>query len=181
MGVEDWFAAQGHRHSENERISLRQHLKNAYVELRFGLAYYNFPWDIKSLCLSLAAWGVFLALLYKLLRYAFFNIEIRRPVQTNFKWENDEIYDILWYSGARKNKPSSQSKGGLYHMPKKSKATKSEYSHTIYSNTRSRTKSKNIARHRKRVKRLAVARESAWNEEQEKRKSKKKNDGFNVV
>ena len=34
----------------------------------------------------------------------------RRPIPIYLKWENDEIYDILWYAGARKNKPSDQSK-----------------------------------------------------------------------
>ena len=66
----------------------------------------------------------------------------------------------------------------MYHMPKRENQ-KSEYSHTIYSNTRSRTKKKNLERHKKRK------------EEEEKRaltkdltttqkKRKKISDGFSV-
>ena len=45
--VEDWFKAQGH--SVNEpNIGIRQRLKNMYVELRYGLNYYNFPWRIRG-------------------------------------------------------------------------------------------------------------------------------------
>jgi len=185
--VEDWFKAQGHRRVENERLSVRQWLKNAYVELRFGLNYYNFPWEIKSLLLSLILWALFLLGLYEAMRYAFYNAPGRKPIQTNFKWENDEVYDILWYSGARKSKPSSQSKGGMYHMPKAVNPKKSEYSHTIYSNTRSRTKSKNMVKHRRLVKELNSSRLKAWKldqnikEENRKKRKKKKNDGFNVV
>jgi len=72
-------------------------------------------------------------------------------------------------------------------MPKAVNPKKSEYSHTIYSNTRSRTKSKNMAKHRRLVKELNSSRLKAWKldqnikEESRKKRKKKKNDGFNVV
>ena len=113
--VEDWFKAQGHVGADQQRLTIRQRLKNAYVELRYGLAYYDFPWEIRTFFISLLLWVVFLMGLYELMRYAFYNVENRRPIQTNFKWENDEIYDILWYAGARKNRPSEQSKEN-YHI-----------------------------------------------------------------
>jgi len=180
--LEDWFKAQGHVGRE-ERISIRQHIKNAYVELRYGLIYYNFPWDIKSLVIWLVIWAVMLLGFYEGLGLLMQNTQNRPPVQINFKWENDEIFDILWYAGVRKNRPSEQSKGGLYHMPKVPKQ-KSEYSHTIYSNTRSRAKSKHLERHMRMQKELREAKKASWSDElkeKNKKKRKKKNDGFNVV
>jgi len=183
--VEDWFKAQGHAGYE-EKITIRQRLKNAYVELRYGMTYYNFPWDFKSLAGWLLVWSVGLAIFYQLMCYTLRNTVNRRPIPIYLKWENDEIYDILWFAGARKNKPSDQSKGGLYHMPK-APARKSEYSHTIYSNTRSRTKSKHKERHHKLQKELRAARENSWSEETRERnekirngKRKRRNDGFSV-
>ena len=64
------------------------------------------------------------------LNYAYSKVSYRKPVPMYLKWENDDIYDI-----------------GMYHMPKREKK-KSDYSHTIYSNTRSRTKTKNLERHK---------------------------------
>jgi len=180
--LEDWFSAQGHV-GKDEKISIRQRFKNAYVELRFGLNYYDFPWDVKSFFVSLALWSVGLYGFYLAIRFFMYNVEIRRPIKTYLKWENDEIYDILWYTGVRKNRPSDQSKGGMYHMPKKTNQSKSEYSHTIYSNTRSRTKSKNLELHRRRQRELKEARERSWTDEQKRLKEKRrrqKNDGFNV-
>ena len=62
-------------------------------------------------------------------------------------------------------------------MPKREKY-QSEYSHTIYSNTRSRVKSKNKKIHEKRKKEALEAK----TEENlsEKPKKKKTSDGFNV-
>ena len=78
----------------------------------------------------------------------------------------------------------------MYHMPKRKNKPKSEYSHTIYSNTRSRTKSKNIVKYRQLQKEIKEARERSWTEakieaqnEKEERKKKAKrlsNDGFSV-
>ena len=60
--VEDWFKAQGLSskrslrlllsnafilgHTWDEpKITLRQRMKNAYVEYRWGMKFYNFPWE----------------------------------------------------------------------------------------------------------------------------------------
>lgn len=141
----------------------------------------------------------------------------RKPVQLNFKWENTDIYDILWYVGARKNMndkgsgkglafPTNSSRkapkselslAGMHHMPKKKAGKKSEYSHTIYSNTRSRSLKKNKERHKVFLKERKKERErvAAWKEEcierkdefaeienklRKKRKKRKVIDGFSV-
>jgi hypothetical protein len=47
--VEDWFTAQGHSgYRKDEKISLRQAMKNAYVEVKWGFKYWNFPWKLES-------------------------------------------------------------------------------------------------------------------------------------
>merc|ERR1711879_426379 len=111
---------------------------------------------------GLLVWALILLILHQCLTYGFHNVSYRKPIPIYLKWENDDIYDILWYTGVRKNKSDTSkrsgpsfpitSKGkkprsemaiaGLHHMPKRENY-KSEYSHTIYSNTRSRVKSKN--------------------------------------
>merc|ERR1712173_97940 len=85
------------------------------------------------------------------------------------KWENDDIYDILWYAGARRNKSdktrrsglrfptnsqgiapqSEMARAGMHHMPKRAKQT-SEYSHTIYSNNHNNTHNTNHNNNRNR-------------------------------
>jgi len=195
--VEDWFKAQGHV-GHDVKISFKQRLKNAYVELRYGLGYYDFPWQWKSFFGWLSAWIVIIFAMIKLLNYSMQKISWRKPVPIYLKWENDEIYDILWYVGARKNKsdvnhdkglifptnskgkvPESElARAGMYHMPKRGKK-KSEYSHTIYSNTRSRTKSKNIERHKARMEEQKQKDKDKKNN-QTKDKSKKVNDGFSL-
>lgn len=181
--VEDWFKSQGYVFGSEGRLSLRQMVKNAYVELRYGLAYYDFPWRIRAFLATLAAWIVALVLFREAFVLTIQSVENRRPIPIYLKWENDEIYDILWYAGARKNKPSDQSKGGLYHMPKAPKK-KSEYSHTIYSNTRSRAKSKNLERHQRRLADVQRVKEKALEEELrqsgKERKKKPLNMGFTV-
>ena len=69
--------------------------------------------------------------------------------------------------------------GGMHHMPKRENY-KSEYSHTIYSNTRNRVKSKNKKLHQRR-KEEALKRKREKSES-EKMKTKKINvsDGFSV-
>jgi len=61
---------------------------------------------------------------------------------------------------------------GLHHMPKRENS-KSEYSHTIYSNTRSRVKSKNKERHQQRKKEALEAKKDV-------KPKKKITDGFSV-
>merc|ERR1719295_2296391 len=161
-------------------------MKNAYVEFRYGIKYYDFPWEWKNFFLSVLGCVVFMYTVLASLNYAYSKVSYRKPVPLYLKWENDDIYDILWYAGARRNKsdtskrsgeglsfptnsrrraPQSElSRAGMYHMPKREKKT-SEYSHTIYSNTRSRTKSKNIARHQARMEENKKIREESWRAE----------------
>merc|ERR1711936_815308 len=197
--LEDWFKAQGHQGFDVKRISLRQMMKNAYVEFRYGIRYYDFPWEWKNFFLGILGCVVFMYSVLSALNYAYSKVSYRKPVPIYLKWENDDIYDILWYAGARRNKsdtskrssegltfptnskmktPQSEiSRAGMYQMPKREKKV-SEYSHTIYSNTRSRTKSKNIKRHKARMEENKKIREASWEEMRKKRK--KINDGFSV-
>jgi len=200
--VEDWFKAQGHVGYE-KKISLRERMKNAYIELRYGLSYYDFPWQWRMFFIGLSLWALVIFIIIEALNYGYRNVSHRKPIPIYLKWENDDIYDILWYVGARKNRSdntkksseglafstnsrrkapqSEMARAGMYHMPKREKRV-SEYSHTIYSNTRSRTKSKNLVRHKERMEENKKVREQSWKEELEKPKKKKKriNDGFSV-
>merc|ERR1712073_196816 len=200
--LEDWFQAQGHVRDE-PRISLRQRMKNAYVEFRYGLAYYNFPWEWKWFIGGLIAWVAFLFACLQALNYGYKSVSYRKPVPINFKWENDDIYDILWYAGARRNKSdktrrsglrfptnsqgiapqSEMARAGMRHMPKRAKQT-SEYSHTIYSNTRSRAKKKNMKDFKQRkeeMERKKIAKKlSSKSDNTENKKRKKISDGFSV-
>jgi len=189
--LEDWFKAQGHVR-DVPRISLRQRLKNAYVEFRWGLAYYDFPWEFKWFGAGLLLWALILFIIHQSLTYGFHNVSYRKPIPIYLKWENDDIYDILWYTGVRKNKSDTSkrsgssfpvtSKGkkprsemaiaGMHHMPKRQNY-KSEYSHTIYSNTRSRVKSKNKERHQQRKLEALEAKKDI-------KPKKKISDGFSV-
>ena len=85
----------------------------------------------------------------------------------------------MYFSGIT---PQSElARAGMYHMPKREKQ-KSEYSHTIYSNTRSRTKTKNLERHKELLKERAERKKNITKERSEaKGKRKKKiSDGFSV-
>jgi len=197
-GIEEWFKAQGHV-GYDRKISFKQRMKNAYVELRYGLNYYDFPWQWKSFLVVFSVWVLVIFIIMKSFCYSMRSISYRKPIPIYLKWENDDIYDILWYAGVRKNKSdtskrsseglafptnskmktpqSEMSRAGMYHMPKREKKV-SEYSHTIYSNTRSRTKSKNIKRHKARMEENKKIREASWEEMRKKRK--KINDGFSV-
>ena len=61
--VEDWMAAQGHSTRE-QNISFKQRLKNAYIEYKWGMAFYDFPWNPKAMvgwalvvvCVAFAVW-----------------------------------------------------------------------------------------------------------------------------
>jgi len=191
--VEDWFKAQGHHGFNDERISIRQRMKNAYVEFRYGLAYYDFPWEWKKFAAGVTVLVISCYICIETLNYGFKNVSYRKPTPIYLKWENDDIYDILWYVGARKNKGDNSGRGltfptnrkgikpksemaigGMHHMAKRS-SQKSEYSHTIYSNTRSRTKKKNLERHKLRkqaddTKKLKI----------KKSVKKKQTDGFSL-
>ena len=122
--VEDWFKAQGHQGFDYKRISLRQFLKNAYVEFKYGISYYNFPWQWQSFTGWFIVWVVFMYVLIESLNYGYraTNHLYRNPVPIYLKWENDDIYDILWYVGARKNK-SDKTRDGM-SFPTNSKGKK---------------------------------------------------------
>ena len=100
------------------------------------------------------------------------------------------FHDWIKYFEVKKNLLFDLLQGGLYHMPKVEKKT-SEFSHTLYSNTRAGTKSRNQVRHRKLQEQLKKAREESWSEEEkkaaeknikfkQKKKKAKLNDGFSV-
>merc|ERR1712045_709879 len=201
--VEDWFKAQGHQGFDDKRISLRQMMKNAYVEFRYGISYYDFPWEWRNFVLGLVGWVVVLSAILTSLNYAYSKVSYRKPVPLYLKWENDDIYDILWYAGARRNKSdksnrsglrfptnsqgiapqSEMARAGMHHMPKRAKQT-SEYSHTIYSNTRSRAKKKNMKDFKQRkeeMERKKIATKlTSKSDDTDKKKRKKISDGFSV-
>jgi len=191
--VEDWFKAQGHHGFDEESISFRQRIKNAYVEFRYGLSYYDFPWEWKKFVAGMTVLVISCYVLIEALNYGLKNVSYRKPTPIYLKWENDDIYDILWYVGARKNKidpsrrglafptntkgikPRSEMEiGGMHHREKRS-SQQSEYSHTIYSNTRSRTKKKNLKRHK-----LRKQSNDAVKLKMKKSAKKKQVDGFSV-
>lgn len=113
----------------------------------------------------------------------------RKPIPINDRWENDDQYDILWYAGVRRNKgdssrlafsttssgraplPSERERERAWrrrhHLPEPRPRPASQYSHTLYSNTRSRTKKKNKARHEKFLEERREERErvARWKEE----------------
>ena len=111
--LEDWFKAQGHQGFDVKRISLRQMMKNAYVEFRYGIRYYDFPWEWKNFFLGILGCVVFMYSVLSALNYAYGKVSYRKPVPIYLKWENDDIYDILWYAGARRNKSDKTNRSGL--------------------------------------------------------------------
>jgi len=204
--LEDWFVAQGHVKTP----TLWQLVKNAWIEFKFGLEYYNFPWQWKVFFGSLLAWGLGIIVLMECLNSVMQNAKGRKPVQINFKYGNDEQYDVLWYFGVRQHSGDASPaafKQALYrpkgkseftrekewrqrhHIPERKPKAQSEYSHTIYSNTRSRTLKKNKERHKKFLKEREEERKRVqkWKkdsrnmETEEMRKRRKKlNDGFTL-
>eukprot|EP00095_Tigriopus_kingsejongensis_P010082 maker-scaffold774_size99688-snap-gene-0.19 protein:Tk10082 transcript:maker-scaffold774_size99688-snap-gene-0.19-mRNA-1 annotation:"molecular chaperone" len=156
--VEDWFKAQGHSWEE-PKTTWRQKLKNAYVEYRWGLLVYNFPWDFpgfgRSFVILVALLVVGSVCFQSLMRSridSLYDGHPHKPIPFNDAWKNDEIRDILHHFGIRKKYPSAQSVGGLYQssgedpLPRK----ESEYEHTLYSNTRRGAFSQNKERHQAR-------------------------------
>lgn len=113
--VEDWFSAQGHSTTQ-PKITLRQVLKNAYVELKFGFNYYNFPWNWDIFFLSVAGWAVFLYVFREVVILWITNVTYNPP-------KLGENRDILWFTGLRKANGSSQSNqaSGFYQNPKPGK------------------------------------------------------------
>ena len=62
--VEDWMAAQGHSTRE-QNITFKQRLKNAYIEYKWGMAFYNFPWNPKVM----ASWAIVTVTFALIVRY----------------------------------------------------------------------------------------------------------------
>jgi len=114
--VEDWFEAQGHSTTQ-PKITLRQRLKNAFVELKFGMNYFNFPWNMDIFFLAVAGWAVFLYLFREAFVIVIQSVTWNPPKQ-------GEIRDILWFTGLRSKNVSSQSSEAsvsyhrFYHNPK---------------------------------------------------------------
>merc|ERR1711936_1549127 len=207
--LEDWFTAQGHV----KKPSFWQFFNNAWLELKFGFSFYDFPWQWKLFFIGCVAWTCLAFLMLEMFKYLVRNSKHRKPVPLNSKWGNPDQYDILWYAGIRKNRSDANDKRMKFattasgkrpiselereaewrrrhNVPDRKPKPPSEYSHTIYSNTRSRTMKKNKERHKVFLKeRQAEAdRVQLWKEEQKKKtaemgrkKRRKVGDGFSVA
>jgi len=207
--LEDWFTAQGHV----KKPSFWQIFHNAWVELKFGFSFYDFPWQWKLFIIGCVAWTCFAFLILEVLKYLVRNSKHRRPVPLNSKWGNPDQYDILWYAGIRKNRSDANDKRMKFattangkrpmselereaewrrrhNVPDRKPKPPSEYSHTIYSNTRSRTLKKNKERHKVFLKerKAEAERVQLWKEEQKRKavemgrkKRRKVGDGFSVA
>lgn len=173
--------------------SLYQKAKDAWTEVKTGMNYFDFPWELRKFFLGLIAMAAVMATLIKALewevRRGLASGRYKRPRTLNDKWNNQDQYDILWYAGIRKNRgegaanlkfPTSSSRRApmtewererdwkrRHHIPERGPKAKSDYSHTIYSNTRSRGLKKNKERHEKFVEERSkeVARVKAMKEE----------------
>ena len=55
---------QGHSTKE-QNITFKQRLKNAYIEYKYGMAYYNFPWNPKLM----AGWVLTIVAICVITRY----------------------------------------------------------------------------------------------------------------
>merc|ERR1712241_428024 len=121
--LEDWFASQGHS-VRDQNITMRQRLKNCYIELRWGFIRHDFPWKLKEffttllgLCIGSAVLGMAFG---KYIRERTNNLpdnHPHKPILINNKWENDDIRDILKFYGVRKTKPSELRRAGRYDAP----------------------------------------------------------------
>jgi len=207
--LEDWFTAQGHV----KKPSFWQFFNNAWLELKFGFSFYNFPWQWKLFFIGCVAWTCLAFLMLEVFKYLVRNSKHRKPVPLNSKWGNPDQYDILWYAGIRKNRSDANDERMKFattasgkrpmselereaewrrrhNVPDRRPKPPSEYSHTIYSNTRSRSLKKNKERHKVFLKerKAEAERVQLWKEEQKKRavemgRKKRKNvgNGFSVA
>jgi len=208
--LEDWFTAQGHV----RKPSVLQFFKNCWVELKFGFSHYDFPWQWKLFFIGCVGWTCLAFLILEVFKYLVKTSNHRKPVPLNSKWNNPDQYDILWYAGIRKNRTDADHKRMKFattssgkrpmselereadwkrrhNVPERRPKPPSEYSHTIYSNTRSRTMKKNKERHKVFLKerKAEAARVQLFKEEQKRkavengRKKRRKvvGDGFSVA
>ncbi|XP_059097037.1 uncharacterized protein LOC131891464 [Tigriopus californicus] len=166
--VEDWFKAQGHSWDE-PKTTIRQRLKNAYVEYRWGLKVYDFPWDFQGFTKWFVVLVVFIISAHFIMVSGIHKRVLslpldhpHRPQEINTAYGNEEVKDILFLLGIRKKIASDQAKAGLYHLRNAEPAPKreSEFSHTLYSNTRRGEFHRNKDRHRERSE-LEVKRKEA--------------------
>ena len=70
-------------------------------------------WEWKNFFLGVLGCVVFMYTVLASLNYAYSKVSYRKPVPLYLKWENDDIYDILWYAGARRNKSDKTNRSGL--------------------------------------------------------------------
>merc|ERR1712013_504489 len=154
-------------------MGIFQIFHNAWVELKFGFSFYDFPWQWKLFIIGCVAWSCLAFLVLEVFKYLVKTSKHRKPVPLNSKWGNPDQYDILWYAGIRKNRSDAN-----------------EYSHTIYSNTRSRTLKKNKERHKAFLaeRKAEADRVQEWKKEQKRKaieasrkKRKSVGDGFSVA
>ena len=110
--LEDWFTAQGHV----KKPSFWQFFNNAWLELKFGFSFYNFPWQWKLFFIGCVAWTCLAFLMLEVFKYLVRNSKHRKPVPLNSKWGNPDQYDILWYAGIRKNRSDTNDKLSLIHI-----------------------------------------------------------------
>jgi len=119
--VEEWMAAQGHSTKE-QNITFKQRLKNAYIEYKYGMAYYNFPWNPKLM----AGWVLTIVAICVITRMTFVWFISRRmdslptnsslrPRLWNDRFGDDDPRDLLSHLGIRKKYQSEVSRAGLYH------------------------------------------------------------------
>ena len=207
--LEDWFTAQGHV----KKPSIWQIFNNAWVELKFGFSFYDFPWQWKLFIIGCVAWSCLAFLVLEVFKYLVKTSKHRKPVPLNSKWGNPDQYDILWYAGIRKNRSDANEKRMKFsatasgkrpmselereaewrrkhNVPDRAPKAPSEYSHTIYSNTRSRTLKKNKERHKAFLaeRKAEAERVQEWKKEQKRKaieasrkKRKTVGDGFSVA
>jgi len=126
--VEEWMAAQGHSTRE-QNITFKQRLKNAYIEYKYGMAYYNFPWNPKLM----AGWVLTIVAICVITRMTFVWFISRRmdslptnsslrPRLWNDRFGDDDPRDLLSHLGIRKKYQSEVSRAGLYHRDPSSTA-----------------------------------------------------------
>jgi len=132
--VEDWMASQGHSTRE-QNVSFKQRLKNAYIEYKWGMAYWDFPWNPKLMAafcgtlIAICITGRYLLLTYykshhdRLASSSDPKDRYQLPIQKNDWFKNDDPRDLLSYIGIRKKYVSDASRGGLYHVTTPAAAT----------------------------------------------------------
>lgn len=102
--LDDWFESRGHS-VDREKITIRQRVKNAWVEMCFGFHYYDFPWKLKLLCLEVAVASLFLYIFKTYFEKLIQSVQYNPPIPLNIRWKFNEERDIMWFFGARSQTP----------------------------------------------------------------------------